>query len=95
MGSSLCPAGLARWRKLFEIITWGQIGLHNKPIGLLNTNHYFDSLLVFIEQARSEGFIEKGHQDLFTITENPEKLLSSMIQYEPPADLSNMLPRNG
>jgi uncharacterized protein (TIGR00730 family) len=51
------PGGFGTLEELFEILTWAQIGLHHKPVGLLNTLSYFDPLLALVEHAYTEGFI--------------------------------------
>lgn len=89
------PGGFGTLEELFEIITWAKIGLHNKPIGLLNTNHFFDLLLAFINHASSEGFIHKEQQDLLSTTDDPEKLLTWMANYEPPANLNHWITWEG
>ena len=89
------PGGFGTLEEVFEIITWAQIGIHNKPIGLLNTDGYFEPLLAFIEHASTEGFIYTEHQELFSIAKDPDSLLASMKQYEPPAGLDRWLTRDG
>jgi uncharacterized protein (TIGR00730 family) len=89
------PGGFGTLEELFEILTWAQIGLHSKPIGILNPLHYFDPLLEMIEHARREGFIYAEHQALFTYAENPEELLDTLEKHQPPSGLSKWLTRNG
>ena len=89
------PGGFGTLEEVFETITWAQIGIHNKPIGLLNTNQFFEPLLAFIDHANAEGFIYSEHQKLFSTANNPEVLLASMTQYEPPQDLERWLTRDG
>ena len=70
------PGGLGTLEELFEILTWAQIGLHTKPIGLLNTNGYYDALLAFFEQIVKEGFMYAEHQSLYLCAREPEELLA-------------------
>ena len=49
--------------ELFEVITWQQLGYHKKPIGVLNVNGYFDSLLKFLDEARESGFVSEEAQE--------------------------------
>jgi predicted Rossmann-fold nucleotide-binding protein len=78
---------------LFEILTWAQIGLHRKPVGLLNTRHYFDPLLQMVEHARAEGFIYDEHRALFSFSDNPETLLDELENHTHPDGLEKWLTR--
>jgi uncharacterized protein (TIGR00730 family) len=78
------PGGYGTFDELFETITWGQIGHHEKPIGLLNTKNYYAPLLAAIDHAVSEGFIFKEHRDALTCDPDPDKLLDAMAVYEHP-----------
>jgi cytokinin riboside 5'-monophosphate phosphoribohydrolase len=53
------PGGFGTMEELFEVITWQQLGYHKKPIGVLNVNGYFDSLLTFLDEARESGFVSE------------------------------------
>jgi uncharacterized protein (TIGR00730 family) len=87
------PGGFGTMEELFEILTWAQIGLHEKPVGLLNVRHYFDPLLDLIENARVEGFIYNEHRELFTSSEKPMDLLEALQKHNPPAGLDRWLTR--
>ena len=87
------PGGLGTFDELFEILTWAQIGLHKKPVGLLNTRHYFNPLLAMIEHARTEGFIYEEHLELFTCDDRPQDLLDSLVNHQPPQGLERWLTR--
>lgn len=69
------PGGYGTFDELFEIITWAQLRLHNKPIGLLNVAGYFDALLACIAHAIQEGFIKTEHQQLAVAATTPVALL--------------------
>lgn len=58
------PGGFGTLDELFEALTWSQLGIHDKPCGLLNTRGYFDSLLDFLDRAVNQGFIPAGHRNL-------------------------------
>lgn len=88
------PGGYGTFEELFEILTWAQIGLHKKPIGMLNTRRYFEPLLAVIEQARQEGFIYNEHRGLFAIAEQPEELLDALSNHRPPSGLERWLTRD-
>ncbi len=79
------PGGFGTFDELFEITTWAQIGLHHKPIGLLNVAHYFDPLLALVEHASVEGFIASSHSRLLLVQENVSELVAGMISYTSPA----------
>lgn len=87
------PGGYGTFEELFEILTWSQIGLHQKPVGLLNVLGYFDPLLAMVEHARSEGFIYAEHRSLLMHSDAPEKLLDTLTDYQPPAGLERWLTR--
>jgi uncharacterized protein (TIGR00730 family) len=89
------PGGYGTFEEFFEILTWAQIGLHSKPIGLLNSHHYFDPLLAMVEHARAEGFIYDEHRALFTWTESPAVLLDALASHHPPVGLERWLRRDG
>ena len=87
--------GFGTFEELFEIITWAQIGLHRKPIGLLNTNGYFDLLLGLAAHAEQEGFIYSEHQNLFTHAVSPAVLLEQMNNHTVPEGLERWVDRDG
>jgi len=87
------PGGFGTLEELFEILTWAQIGLHSRPIGILNINSYFDPLLALIEHVRSEGFIYDEHRSLLINEINPDNLLDKMTSYNPPEDLDRWVNR--
>ena len=88
------PGGFGTFEELFEVLTWAQIGLHNKPVGLLNTLGYFDPLLGAIQHARQEGFIYEEHHSLFTCSSYAEELLEALANYQPPGGLERWLTRD-
>ena len=87
------PGGYGTFEELFEILTWAQIGLHNKPVGLLNNQNYFDPLVSAIEHARAEGFLYSEHRSLFVCDEQPEGLLDRLEQYQYPQGMEKWLTR--
>jgi uncharacterized protein (TIGR00730 family) len=87
------PGGFGTFEELFEILTWAQIGLHQKPVGLLNVRRYFDPLMAMVEHARAEGFIYAEHRALFMSAEEAEQLLDLLEDYAPPEKLERWLTR--
>jgi uncharacterized protein (TIGR00730 family) len=87
------PGGFGTFEELFEILTWAQIGLHQKPVGLLNSLHYYDPLVSMVDYARSEGFIYAEHRALFVSEPEPERLLDKLEQYIIPSGLDRWLTR--
>ncbi|HWQ84652.1 MAG TPA: TIGR00730 family Rossman fold protein [Anaerolineales bacterium] len=87
------PGGFGTFEEFFEILTWAQIGLHQKPIGLLNVRGYFNPLLNMIDHARDEGFIYNEHSTLFVHTRQPEDLLTALEKFESPGGLDRWLLR--
>jgi hypothetical protein len=69
------PGGLGTLEELFEMLTWSQLGIHSKPIGLLNTAGYYDGLLDFVGHMRREGFVRPAHAALLQAQADPEALL--------------------
>jgi len=85
------PGGFGTLEELFEVLCWAQLGLHQRPIGLLNTGGYYDPLLSAIQRARDEGFIYQEHRDLFFTEGSPEALLDRIGRYRPPPGLERWL----
>lgn len=76
------PGGFGTFEELFETLTWAQLGLHEKPIGLLNTLHYFDPTLQLIQHALAEGFIYDEHRTLLASDDDPRVLIEQLRRYE-------------
>lgn len=87
------PGGYGTLDELFETLTWSQIGLHQKPVGLLNTRNYFDPLLLMIQKAHSEGFIYAEHKTLFVYDISPTALLARLCAFETPENLNRWVNR--
>jgi uncharacterized protein (TIGR00730 family) len=76
------PGGLGTLDEFFEIITWAQLVLHNKPCGLLNIAGYFDGLLQFLDHSVNEHFVRPTHRENLIVAEDPATLIDRMQQYE-------------
>ena len=77
------PGGAGTLDELFEMFTWSQLGLHRKPIGLLNVAGYWDRLLAFLQHAVDERFLWAEQRDTLLVESNPAVLLDRCATYEP------------
>lgn len=78
------PGGLGTIEEIFEVLTWAQLGFHDKPCGFLNICGYYNHLIRFLESAVGERFIRADHQTMVMVDEKPEALLDQFDRYEPP-----------
>lgn len=78
------PGGFGTIEELCEILTWGQLGLHRKPIVLLNVDSYFDALLGFFDHAVEERFVRPVHRQMILRASTPEAALESLRSYHAP-----------
>lgn len=78
------PGGSGTLEELFEIWTWAQLGLHTKPIGLLNVSGYFTPLVALLDHMAREGFLHQPHRDMLIVEEDLESLLARFADYRPP-----------
>ena len=69
------PGGIGTLEELFEVLTWSQLGLHEKPIGLLNVHGFYDGLIAFLDQVSDQGFLRNQHRDLLLHDSDPANLL--------------------
>lgn len=75
------PGGFGTLEELFEIITWAQLGLHSKPIGILNINGFFDDLLNFLNTMVNKGFLKKENFNMLLVDDTIDSLLIKMKAY--------------
>lgn len=78
------PGGWGTLEELFEMLTWSQLGLHKKPIGLLNINGYYDALTAFTTSMVTEGFLDEAVHNSLLVSDSLETLLEMMNNYTPP-----------
>ncbi|HKX28957.1 MAG TPA: TIGR00730 family Rossman fold protein [Blastocatellia bacterium] len=77
------PGGFGTFDELFEALTWAQLGIHRKPIGLLNVEGYFDPLISMIDRAIAERFVKPTYRRLIAQSNEIEALLEMLSDYQP------------
>ncbi|XP_073306702.1 probable cytokinin riboside 5'-monophosphate phosphoribohydrolase LOGL10 [Primulina huaijiensis] len=77
------PGGYGTLEELLEVITWAQLGIHDKPVGLLNVDGYYNSLLSFIDKAVDEGFITPSARHIIVSAPTAQVLMSKLEDYAP------------
>lgn len=78
------PGGFGTYDEFCEVVTWAQLGLHRKPLGMLNTAGFFDALLTMFDHATREGFIRPDHRAMLRVCDDPKSLLDEMQTYRAP-----------
>jgi len=79
------PGGLGTFEELFEILTWAQLGFHNKPTALLNVEAYYQPLIQLMDRGVGEGFMKAENRGLLLVEDDVVALLRAMAAYHPPA----------
>jgi uncharacterized protein (TIGR00730 family) len=77
------PGGIGTLEGFFEVLTWGQLGIHSKPAGILNVERYFDGLTGFLDHAVREGFLTEAHRGAIMVESDPGVLLDRLRSYAP------------
>ncbi|KAD7479807.1 hypothetical protein E3N88_02943 [Mikania micrantha] len=77
------PGGYGTLEELLEVITWAQLGIHDKPVGLLNVDGYYNSLLSFIDKAVEEGFISPNARHIIVLAPTAKDLVRKLEEYVP------------
>lgn len=80
------PGGYGTLEELLEVITWAQLGIHDKPVGLLNVDGYYDYLLTFIDKAVEDGFIMPSQRHIIVSAPNAKELVQKLEEYVPVHD---------
>ena len=83
-GAIILPGGYGTLDKMFELLTWGQLGLHSKPIGILNINGYFDCLIQFMDHMVNTNLLRVSNREMILVSDNIEDLLEKMSNYIAP-----------
>jgi uncharacterized protein (TIGR00730 family) len=77
------PGGLGTLEELLEIATWSQLGIHRKPVGVLNIAGYYDPLIALLDHAVQEGFVSAENRALIRVAEAPGALLEDLLSHRP------------
>tara|TARA_R110002167_G_scaffold91083_33_gene245078 strand:- start:631 stop:1212 length:582 start_codon:yes stop_codon:yes gene_type:complete len=77
------PGGYGTMEELFEVITWAQLGLHQKPIGILNTNGFYDELLRMLQKMVDQDFLKPENYEMLLVDDQVDALLQKMMDYTP------------
>jgi uncharacterized protein (TIGR00730 family) len=80
------PGGFGTLEELFEMLTWAQLGLHQKPIGILNMDGYYDDLIRLLQSMVTNGLLRESNYAMVLVDETIEGLLQKMNDYEPPKE---------
>lgn len=80
---AVLPGGYGTFEEMFEMVTWLQLGLQAKPVGMLNVEGYFDQLLAFLRHGAAEGFIRAEHRKLLLVADSIDALLARLAQRAP------------
>ena len=78
------PGGLGTFEETLEMLTWSQLGVHGKPVGVLNVSGYYDGLLRWLSHAVSEGFLKRENLALLLFADTPAELLDGLAAWRPP-----------
>lgn len=83
-GAIILPGGFGTLDEMFELLTWGQLGLHKKPVGILNINGYFDMLISFMDQMVKNHFLRQSNRDMVLVSNSISSLIDKMKFYHAP-----------
>jgi uncharacterized protein (TIGR00730 family) len=79
------PGGMGTLEELFEVYTWTQLGLHSKPLGLLDVRGYYGRLAAFLDHAVAERFLTPEHRGMLVVEERPEAMIEAFTRWRPPS----------
>jgi len=83
----MLPGGFGSWDEFCEVVTWAQLGIHRKPLGVLNAGGYYDPMLTMADRAVSEGFVSAVQRDRLVVDDNEERLLDRLSSAPVPAEV--------
>ncbi|MGE6260624.1 TIGR00730 family Rossman fold protein [Heyndrickxia sporothermodurans] len=78
------PGGFGTFEELFEAVCWSQIGIHQKPVGVLNIENFYDPIIEMVNRAATEGFMNPSNQQLLVSAATADQLLDKLMNYERP-----------
>jgi hypothetical protein len=87
------PGGMGTLEELSEVLTWAQLGLHARPVGLLDVGGYYRPLVAFFDQAVSSGFLRPAHRAILQEAEAPERLLDLLAAWRPAGPVEQVIDR--
>jgi uncharacterized protein (TIGR00730 family) len=79
------PGGFGTLEEFCEVVTWTQLGIHQKPCGLFNVAGYYDGLLAFLAHALQEEFLRPTHFEIVVSSDDPQELVDRLLRWQPPA----------
>jgi uncharacterized protein (TIGR00730 family) len=79
------PGGIGTFEEFFEILSWGALGIHQKPLGILNVDGYFDPMIALLEHGIAEQFIHPASLHSLIVSDDPDTLNGNLLAYVPPA----------
>jgi uncharacterized protein (TIGR00730 family) len=79
------PGGVGTFEEFFEVYTWAQLGYHQKPVGLLDVNGYYDPLMSMLRHTVEEGFMRAPYLDIIQVAAGPDEMIAKLSAYIPPA----------
>jgi uncharacterized protein (TIGR00730 family) len=79
------PGGVGTFEEFFEVYTWAQLGYHQKPVGLLDINGYYDPMMAMLRHTVEEGFMRASLLDMIQVAADPVEMLTKLERYTPPA----------
>ena len=85
------PGGYGTLEEFCEVVTWSQLGIQQKPCGLLNIEKYWDGLLAVLDHAVDEGFVRMENSELVLVAQNPQSMLERLAEWTPPAHIENWI----
>jgi len=78
------PGGLGTYEELFEVLSWSQLGIHKKPVGVLNVQGFYQPMADMLERTVEAGFMQRSNLGLVLVEAEPQELLRQMLSYTPP-----------
>jgi uncharacterized protein (TIGR00730 family) len=87
------PGGMGTLEELSEVLTWSQLGLHQRPVGLLDAGGYYGPLIAFFDQAVAAGFLRPAHRAILQVADAPEPLLDRLEAWTPQGPVERVIDR--